>query len=177
MAKPFSYAGVKIASRIISKNAKKKNFVCSPVSINILLSLIAAGSKGRTQEEFLTFLNFNNIDELKQCVNEILCELLVDGVGSESPRLSVANGIWIDSSMKIKDAFKHVATSVYKADVKPVNFLTKVSVFVIILICFTIKLHLACISRSVTVFVFVCYSTMKLQRKLIYGQKKKLKDS
>ncbi|KAF6158850.1 hypothetical protein GIB67_012493 [Kingdonia uniflora] len=44
--------------------AEDKNFVYSPVSIQLALSLVASGSTGKTLEQMLGFLNSKSLDDL-----------------------------------------------------------------------------------------------------------------
>lgn len=47
------------------------NFVSSPLSFHVLLSLIASGSTGRTLEQLLFFLGSKSIDELNYLSSQI----------------------------------------------------------------------------------------------------------
>ncbi|MCI36964.1 serpin-ZX, partial [Trifolium medium] len=42
---------------------KEKNVVFSPLSLQIVLSIIAAGSEGPTQQQLLDFLQFESVDQ------------------------------------------------------------------------------------------------------------------
>lgn len=53
-----------LSKHILSTESKNSNLVFSPLSIQVLLSLIAAGSKGPTLEQLLTFLKSKSSDEL-----------------------------------------------------------------------------------------------------------------
>ncbi|KAF3614515.1 Serpin-ZX [Capsicum annuum] len=75
-------------------NPNDANMVFSPLSIQIILGLIAAGSSA-------------------------------DGSTMGGPRLSVANGAWIDQTLDFNPSFKQVMDNVYKAAAASVDFQNK----------------------------------------------------
>ncbi|KAF3623132.1 Serpin-ZX [Capsicum annuum] len=91
------------------------NMVLSPLSIQIVLGLIAAGSSGPTKDQLLHFLKSKSIDELNSLYSHILNTVFVDGSPNGGPRLSVANGIWIEQTLPFNLDFKQVVDNVYKA--------------------------------------------------------------
>ncbi|PHU20876.1 Serpin-ZX [Capsicum chinense] len=102
------------------------NLVLSPLSIQIVLGLIAAGSNGPTQDQLLRFLKSNSIDELNSLYSHIANVVFADGSPNGGPRLSVANGIWIEQTLPFKPSFKQVVDNVYKAESESVDFMNKV---------------------------------------------------
>ncbi|KAH0660336.1 hypothetical protein KY290_022673 [Solanum tuberosum] len=96
----------------LSKNA---NMVFSPLSIQIVLGLIASGSSGATLDQLLGFLKFNSVEELNSVYARVIADDLADGSPMGGPRLSVANGAWIDQTLSFKHSFKQVMDNVYKA--------------------------------------------------------------
>ncbi|XP_019245208.1 PREDICTED: serpin-ZX-like [Nicotiana attenuata] len=91
------------------------NLVFSPLSIQLVLSLVAAGSKGPTQNQLLCFLKSKSINDLNSLYSHLVDIIFVDGSSGGGPRLSVANGVWIDRSLSLKPFFKQVVDKVYKA--------------------------------------------------------------
>ncbi|KAG8366108.1 hypothetical protein BUALT_Bualt17G0041600 [Buddleja alternifolia] len=102
--------------------AKDRNFVFSPLSIHVVLSMIAAGSKGPTRDQLLGFLKFKSPEQL----GSLVTLLFADGAPLGGPRLSFANGVWVDQSLRFKPAFKEVMENAYKAASYDVDFQTKV---------------------------------------------------
>ena len=102
------------------------NLVLSPISMQIVLGLIAAGSNGPTQNQLLSFLKSSSIDELNSLYSHISSFVFVDGSPNGGPRLSVANGIWIDQRLPLKPSFKQVMDNAYKAASEYVDFQNKV---------------------------------------------------
>ncbi|VFQ99130.1 unnamed protein product [Cuscuta campestris] len=117
---------LKLANHVFSAVAKtESNFVFSPISIHLMLSLIAAGSKSRTLDELLAFLKSNSAEDLHALYSEVLFPAFADGRPLGGPQISVANGAWVDQTLPLKASFKHVAQTLYKADYQSVDFHNK----------------------------------------------------
>ncbi|CAM8938461.1 unnamed protein product [Rhodiola kirilowii] len=116
---------LKLTNHLIATEAKEKNLVYSPVSIHVVLSLIAAGSKGQTLDQLLSFLQSKSTDDLGTFVSQLVDVLLADGAGSGGPKLAFANGVWVDGSLKFKEKFEQLVNGVYKAAAKQVDFQNK----------------------------------------------------
>ncbi|KAA8528574.1 hypothetical protein F0562_035929 [Nyssa sinensis] len=114
-----------IAKHVLLKEAKDSNLVFSPLSVHVVLSLIAAGSEGPTLEQLLSFLKSKTNDDLNSFSSELVALVLADGSLSGGPKLSFANGVWIDQSLPFKPSFKRIVDTVYKAASNHVDFQTK----------------------------------------------------
>lgn len=118
-----------LAKHVISTHAKETNLVFSPLSIHVVLGLIAAGSKGPTQDQLLGFLKSKSTEELNSLSSQLVNLLFADGGPLGGPRLSFANGIWVDQSVSLKPAFQEIVENDYKAASSHVDFQNKVSFF------------------------------------------------
>jgi serpin B len=117
-----------IAKRLLQdEEGKNSNLVFSPLSIQTLLSLVAAGAKGSTLDQLLSFLRAESIDQLNAFASQLVPLVLADGSPRGGPRLSFANGIWLDKSASLRPSFKQVVDTVYMASLAQVDFRTKVS--------------------------------------------------
>lgn len=145
---------VRLAKHVITTVADGSSLVFSPTSINVLLSIIAAGSSSVTKEQIISFLNSPSTDHLNTILAEIVSVALrdvnmvstpqgrsspcqsIDGLGpdfwsllddreSSCVRLSAANGVWIDKSVSLKPSFKEILENSYKATCSEVDFLNK----------------------------------------------------
>lgn len=115
-----------LTKHVFSKEIKgDTNLVFSPLLIQIVLALIAAGSKGQTKDQLLCFLKSKSINELNSLYSHLVNIVFVDGIPSGGPRLSVANGVWIDQTLPFKPSFKKVVDNVYKAASNSVDFQNK----------------------------------------------------
>lgn len=114
-----------ITKQLLLTEGKDSNLVFSPLSIHVVLSLIAAGSKGPTLDQLLSFLNSKSNDQLNSLASQLVAVVFADGSPSGGPRLSFANGVWLDKSLSLKPSFKQVVDTVYKATLDQVDFQTK----------------------------------------------------
>ncbi|XP_031482374.1 serpin-ZXA-like [Nymphaea colorata] len=114
-----------LASHIAISEAREVNFVFSPLTVHIALSMVAAGSTGRTNDQILSFLRATTNEELNSLSAKIVSLILADGSTLGGPTLYSANGIWVDESMPLKPAFAEIVKDVYEAEAKAVDFQTK----------------------------------------------------
>ncbi|KAL8058865.1 hypothetical protein ABFX02_03G049100 [Erythranthe guttata] len=114
-----------LASHVITAYAKDKNLVISPLSINVVLGMVAAGSNGPTRDQILGFLKSKSIEEINSFSSKLATHVFADGEPLGGPRLSTANGVWIDQSLRLKPAFKETVENSYKAASNHVDFQTK----------------------------------------------------
>ncbi|KAL7117127.1 hypothetical protein ACP275_03G052200 [Erythranthe tilingii] len=105
--------------------AKDKNLVISPLSINVVLGMVAAGSNGPTRDQILGFLKSKSIEEINSFSSKLVTHVFADGEPLGGPRLSTANGVWIDQSLRLKPAFKETVENSYKAASNHVDFQTR----------------------------------------------------
>ncbi|KAK9927490.1 hypothetical protein M0R45_024671 [Rubus argutus] len=94
----------------------------SPISIHIALSLIVAGTKGPTRDQFLSFLKSKSIYDLNSLAFDLVTCVLAAESPNVGPRLSFTNGLWVDNSLPFKPQFKQVVGTAYKAALKQVDF-------------------------------------------------------
>lgn len=105
----------------------------SPLSLQVMLSLIAAGSTGRTLEQLLSHLGSNNVHELNLLSSKLV--ELVSKRGNDTNHVggllvSFVNGAWVDQSVGLNIVFQKVSEEFFKAHVKEVDFVNKVCVSV-----------------------------------------------
>ncbi|XP_076917250.1 serpin-ZX-like [Bidens hawaiensis] len=103
----------------------KSNIVFSPLSIHVVVSLIAAGSKGQTLDQILGFLKTKTTDDLNSLSSQLVSLILADRSPSGGPKLAFANGVWVEKTLPLKPDFKRVVDGVYKAACDQVDFQTK----------------------------------------------------
>ncbi|KAL5984913.1 hypothetical protein ACLOJK_038749 [Asimina triloba] len=102
--------------------AKGMNLVFSPLSMYVVLSMIAAGSKGCMLEQMLSFLKVESIEELNMISPQLVHLMTNGGAATTGPELSLVNGVWVEQLFPLKPAFKDVMNSVYKAEARAVDF-------------------------------------------------------
>ncbi|KAK1395722.1 SERPIN domain-containing protein [Heracleum sosnowskyi] len=111
----------------ILQNNNTSNVVLSPLSLQLVLSLVAAGSEGQTLEQLLSFLKAESTDELNSFASHLVKHVFTGGSPSGEPTLSLANGVWIDKSLSFKPFFSKVVDDVYNAVSDVVDFQNKAS--------------------------------------------------
>ncbi|CAN0922185.1 At1g47710 [Linum grandiflorum] len=114
-----------LSKHLLLTEAKSSNTVLSPLSIHVILSLIAAGSKGPTQAQLLSFLKAKSGDHLNAFSSELISVVFADGTAAGGPTLSLANGVWVDKSISLNHTFKQLVDNVYKAASDQVDFQSK----------------------------------------------------
>ncbi|KAE8659078.1 Serpin-ZX [Hibiscus syriacus] len=114
-----------LTKHVFQTEAKVSNLVFSPLSIHVVLSMIAAGSKASTLDQLLSFLKSESSDQLNSFSSELVSVVSHDGSPAGGPRLSFANGVWLDKSLPLRPSFKQVVDHVYKAASNLVDFQNK----------------------------------------------------
>ncbi|KAF9608679.1 hypothetical protein IFM89_010463 [Coptis chinensis] len=109
---------LRMAKELALGEAKDKNCVFSPCSIQLALSLLANGS---TLEELLTFLEAENLNQ----VNSVSAALIDSATPDRGPILSFVGGVWVDQSLTLNPTFKSVAENIYKSKAETVDFQDK----------------------------------------------------
>ncbi|KAL9172465.1 hypothetical protein ABFS82_03G049100 [Erythranthe guttata] len=111
-----------LSKHVISAHAKDANVVFSPLSIHVLLGMIAAGSNGPTRDQLLGFLKSESIEELNSLSSHLVTRVFADGEPLRGPHLSLANGVWVDQSLRFMPAFEEIVRNSYKAASGRVDF-------------------------------------------------------
>jgi len=120
-------AALALSKHLLLTRSGDSNLVFSPLSINVVLGLIAAGSAGPTQDQLLSFLKAKSTDHLHYFASQIVAIVFTDGSPAGGPKLSFANSVWIDKSLTFKPSFQQVVDASYKAATNFADFETKVS--------------------------------------------------
>nr|CAD1841373.1 unnamed protein product [Ananas comosus var. bracteatus] len=131
---------LRLAKSVATAEAASSNLAFSPLSLHALLCLVAAGSKGQTLDQLVSFLGSGaataasaaaaaaaaaDAADLTALASQVVEIVLADASAVGGPRVAFANGVWIDASLSLKDSFKSIVASAYKAETKSVDFQTK----------------------------------------------------
>ncbi|KAK1407520.1 hypothetical protein QVD17_39136 [Tagetes erecta] len=116
-----------LTTHLLSIKYPDSNVVFSPLSIHVVLSMLAAGSKGPTHDQLLKFLKTKSADDLNELSLHLVTWVLADGSPRGGPRLVFANGLWVEKTLSLKPSFTQVVDTFYKAACKQVDFRKKVS--------------------------------------------------
>ncbi|XP_031390912.1 serpin-ZX-like isoform X2 [Punica granatum] len=110
---------------LLPDSSKLSNVVFSPLSIHVVLSMIAAGSTAGsgTRSELLSFLKSPSLGRLNSFASKVGSVVFSDGSPAGGPKLSFVNGLWLN--VPLKPSFKQVVDTSYGAATHLVNFRTK----------------------------------------------------
>ncbi|WJX41310.1 hypothetical protein P8452_28679 [Trifolium repens] len=104
---------------------QNQNIVFSPLSLFTVLSIIAIGSEGPTQQQLLSFLQANSTDHLNSVSSQLISSTLSDASRFGGPSLSFVNGVWVERSLSLQPSFEKSVTTDYNATLASVDFKTK----------------------------------------------------
>lgn len=100
---------LKVAAYILLKESTK-NVVCSPLSLEFRLHMVATGSKGDTLHQLLSFIGPNSleVDDLNLKSTNIMSVVSSrsDNGGGIGPYISFVNGVWVDHRYPPKPSYK-----------------------------------------------------------------------
>lgn len=103
---------------------KHENFMVSPLSVSMAMSMLANGAQGETLDEIVNTLGFEgmNIDAVNTFNKRLAAEL---ASADKSVKLSLANSIWIDSSFPVYESFISENRNAYGAEIFNVELTTE----------------------------------------------------
>ncbi|XP_062085188.1 serpin-Z1C-like [Humulus lupulus] len=108
-----------------TKDLLGKNFIVSPLSCTILLSMVASGLKGEALEQMMFFfrlrMGLRSIADLIAESDRLMAMVSLDSTKGLLP-LSSANGAWVDKKYKLKPSFQQVLKTTYRADSMALDF-------------------------------------------------------
>ncbi|RHN70233.1 putative Serpin family protein [Medicago truncatula] len=113
-----------MAKHLFSKESDK-NVVFSPLSLQVMLNIVAAASEGRTQQQLLEFLRSKSIDHLNSFTSHLVSIILSDAAPSGGSRLSFTQRVWVDQTLSLQPSFKETMVTDYKATLASVDFQNK----------------------------------------------------
>ncbi|KAL9263886.1 Serpin-ZX-like protein [Drosera capensis] len=105
--------------------AASTNLVFSPISLHVVLGLVAAGASDKTLTELLSFLDSDSKDHLRNLTGEMVGVVLGDGEGVGGPKVAKAIGVWVDRSVTLKAEFREGVVRGFGAAAREVDFQNK----------------------------------------------------
>ncbi|CAJ2631017.1 serpin-ZX-like [Trifolium pratense] len=103
---------------LLKQDFQQKNLVFSPLSLFVVLSVVAAGSEGHSLDQLLSFLQFDSIDNLIAFFSQLVALFSDD-------RMCFINGMWADESIPLSHSFKQLVATHYNTTLASVDFKTK----------------------------------------------------
>ncbi|CAL9237509.1 unnamed protein product, partial [Arabidopsis halleri] len=115
-----------LAGKVIPVVAKNSNFVFSPASINVVLTMAAATSEDeRVRSLILSFLRSSSTEELNAIFRQIASVVLADGSKRGGPKIAAVNGVWMEQSPAVDPLMKDLFENFFKASFAQVDFGSK----------------------------------------------------
>ncbi|KAK9690267.1 hypothetical protein RND81_09G116800 [Saponaria officinalis] len=103
------------------KSNNRKNVVCSPLSINAVLNILAVGAKGQLLQQLLELVEISSFEELG--VNASTLDNLVQQSNHvDAPSVSFANALWIHHQLPLNAVFRRTINDVHNAETWLVDF-------------------------------------------------------
>ncbi|XP_074321547.1 serpin-Z2B-like [Silene latifolia] len=118
---------LKIATHVIQQNlSNNKSIICSPVSIDAILSILALGVENSTLDQLLTLLGHGDVSGLNTTTRKLRAILKVTHDDDEdAPKISFVNGLWLNQRFSLKADFQKVLKDVHKTDARVVDFVNQ----------------------------------------------------
>lgn len=106
----------------VAQNNEGKNFVFSPVSVNLAMRMASAGAAGKTLKQMSNVVSGRE----NASVTERNAQLFINSINAndESP-LKLANSLWVQKDYKLKSSFASTLKMYYQAECNNVDFVKK----------------------------------------------------
>ncbi len=104
----------------ISKD--KENAMFSPLSLNMALGLIEAGAEGDTKAALDSYLQTENFADFAESYMKRAREGLTWKTGKQNNVLEIANSLWADNALPLKDDYKQNIGGKFGAEIKNLDF-------------------------------------------------------
>ncbi|XP_056698766.1 serpin-Z10-like [Spinacia oleracea] len=105
--------GLNVANNILQQsltttaNGGPKNVVCSPISIDAVLNIIALGAKGPTLDQLIELLGYQGTDDFNG-VASLLAGVLKEPKDGDGLGITFVNALWIDKCYTLNSSFQKV---------------------------------------------------------------------
>ncbi|XP_074284454.1 serpin-ZX-like [Silene latifolia] len=118
---------LQVATHVIQQNlSNNKSVVCSPVSIDAILSILALGVENSTLDQLLALLEHGDVRELNTVARKLRAVLKVTHDDDEdAPKISFVNGLWLNQRFSLKPAFQKVLKELHMAEARAVDFVNQ----------------------------------------------------
>lgn len=98
-----------------ASSAENSNICLSPLSVQLALAMTATGAEGETQEQMYNTIGKNICYEAENIISRFNEEI-------KDCELNLANSIWINNRLKVKDEFINSNKSIYDAEIRNIPF-------------------------------------------------------
>ncbi|CAL5385128.1 unnamed protein product [Camellia sinensis] len=102
----------------------KNNLVLSPLSINVVLNMVAARLAGPALEHVMGHLGFKTISDIHSNSSEIMAVAAGDGENG-GPVFTMVNGVWVDKEFALNPSYEKVLRERFDCEFNTVDFRTQ----------------------------------------------------
>lgn len=108
--------------KTVNSTAEEENFCISPASAMWALAMSANGADGKTAKEIYTALGYPAADKSREEFNGMLHSSIekMKKDNDKYQQVNIANSIWIDNKIDVKELFKSTSERYYNAAVRSV---------------------------------------------------------
>ncbi|CAG9829989.1 unnamed protein product [Diabrotica balteata] len=111
------YSGSIYKELVIDNKTKDKNFITSPLGVQIILALVGEGCKGVTAQQLTTGLQLPNIKYRTDIINSF-----ENPIKRDSFEESLAIKLYISKNFVVLPSFLDLARNTYKSDIENIDF-------------------------------------------------------
>lgn len=111
---------IKLFKTILDDEGYDKNICISPLSIEMVMSMLANGANQEILNNTLDFFGVNSINEINDFNKRLLTEL--PQVKPNKVTIAFNNGLWTNSMFTINNEFKSMLASNYNVDLFDIDF-------------------------------------------------------
>jgi len=106
---------LRIAKHLFSKQWDK-NIVFSPLSLQVIIGIMANGSEGCTQHQLLSFLRSESTKHLNSFYSKLVSIIFKDAAPVGGPHISLINSMSIERSLSLylRSSFKKIMSTDFK---------------------------------------------------------------
>lgn len=105
----------------LQQKSQPQNILISPQSIAIAVAMTRNGTAGKTQAEMTQTLRLEQLDPVTvDSSYEQLIKTLT--TADKSVKLAIANSLWVNQNISLKDSFIKTSQDFYQGDVSNLNF-------------------------------------------------------
>ncbi|KAI8420404.1 hypothetical protein MSG28_008902 [Choristoneura fumiferana] len=123
MDSKLSHSIAEFAVKFCNELEKDKTTICSPLSAEIMLALLALGCKNQSHAELLKALDMTDDDAIRSSFGFLTSNLKT----IERATLNMANKIYLKKDIKIKPEFLKDAEQIFESSLEQLDFEEKIA--------------------------------------------------
>ena len=110
----FYNAYTKYAAAYVDENEVEKNFVVSPLSASIVLSMMGNAVEGDLKQEIISCLGLNSLEGVNDFAHTLLTSL---PALDKTTKMNLANAVWVNDYFKLLPDFSDVMSNVFESEI------------------------------------------------------------